>query len=357
MKQNHPVILVRKRKAHHAAHHGGSWKIAYADFMTAMMAFFLVMWLLAIASPQELAQIAEYFRTPLKVALTSGNKSSAESSPIPGGGDDPAQQEGLVKKQVDSPEKQADELRLNKLREKLDELIESDPRLKALRPHLLINMMDEGLRIQIIDSQNRPMFKSGSAQVESYMRDILRAIAPVLNDLPNRISLAGHTDDLPYATGERYYSNWELSADRANASRRELIGGGLAEGKVLRVVGMASTMSLKQHGADAAINRRITILVLNKETQQGIEHENAESNATEIGQPEAVQQLLPQATVTTPQSAVPAKVAPPAAEQKPVALPAAPAATLAKPRPTTAIPAAPAATLPTNSDSQAEVTP
>lgn len=296
MKQNHPVVLVRKRKAHLAGHHGGSWKIAYADFMTAMMAFFLVMWLLAIASPQELTQIAEYFRTPLKVALTSGDKISAESSPIPGGGGDPMQQEGLVKKPVDSPEKRAEELRLNKLREKLDQLIESDPRLKALRPHLLINMVDEGLRIQIVDSRNRPMFKTGSAQVENYMRDILRAIAPILNDLPNKISLSGHTDDLPYATGERGYSNWELSAERANASRRELIAGGLSEGKVLRVVGMAATMSLKQHGADDAVNRRITVLVLNKETQQGIEHENAENNVMDIAQPGSLKQLAPSAT-------------------------------------------------------------
>jgi chemotaxis protein MotB len=296
MKQNHPVVLVRKRKSHQASHHGGSWKIAYADFMTAMMAFFLVMWLLAIASPQELTQIAEYFRTPLKVALTSGDKSSSESSPIPGGGDDPTQQDGLVKRQIDTLEKRDEELRLNKLREKLDELIESDPRLKALRPHLLINMMDEGLRIQIIDSQNRPMFKTGSAQVESYMRDILRAIAPILNDLPNKISLSGHTDDIPYATGERGYSNWELSADRANASRRELIAGGLSEGKVLRVVGMAATMSLRQHGADDAINRRITVLVLNKQTQQGIEHENGESNAMDVAQPVELKSLAPAAT-------------------------------------------------------------
>jgi hypothetical protein len=128
--------------------------------------------------------------------------------------------------------------------------------------------------------------------VESYRRDILRAIAPVLKDLPNRISLAGHIDDLPYATGERYYSNWELSANRANASRRELIGGGLAEEKVPQVLGMASTMSLKQHGAEDAINRRITILVLNKEIQQSIEHENVESNAMEIGQPEGVLRQL-----------------------------------------------------------------
>jgi chemotaxis protein MotB len=358
MKQNHPIILVKKRKAHGAGHHGGSWKIAYADFMTAMMAFFLVMWLLAIASPQELTQIAEYFRTPLSVALTGGNKSSSESSPIPGGGDDPTQQEGVVKKMLDSQDKNSEAGRLKKLRDKLYELIDSDPRLKALRPHLLINMMNEGLRIQIIDSQNRPMFKTGSAQVENYMRDILRAMAPILNDLPNKISLSGHTDDLPYATGERYYSNWELSADRANASRRELIAGGLAEGKVLRVVGMASTMNLKQRGADDAVNRRITILVLNKETQQGIEHENAQSNATEIEQPEGLKQMAPFAAapaIVTPEppavnaSSVPT-VAPPAAqtppEMAPVAVKAAPAG------PTSAIPAAPSATSPTNSDSQ-----
>ncbi len=354
MKQNHPVVLVRKRKSHHAAHHGGSWKIAYADFMTAMMAFFLVMWLLAIASPQELTQIAEYFRTPLKVALTSGDKSSSESSPIPGGGDDPTQQHGLVKKQVDSPDSRAEELRLNKLREKLDELIESDPRLKALRPHLLINMMDEGLRIQIIDSQNRPMFKTGSAQVESYMRDILRAIAPILNDLPNKISLSGHTDDIPYATGERGYSNWELSADRANASRRELIAGGLAEGKVLRVVGMAATMSLKQHGADDAINRRITVLVLNKQTQEGIEHENAESNALDIAQPDSLKQLEPSATAPASQAPESSTTAPEPAAPTPSAPPqASPAIAPADqaPEPPAAAPA------PTNRDSQPEVTP
>lgn len=354
MKQNHPVVLVRKRKSHHAAHHGGSWKIAYADFMTAMMAFFLVMWLLAIASPQELTQIAEYFRTPLKVALTSGDKSSSESSPIPGGGDDPTQQHGLVKKQVDSPDSRAEELRLNKLREKLDELIESDPRLKALRPHLLINMMDEGLRIQIIDSQNRPMFKTGSAQVESYMRDILRAIAPILNDLPNKISLSGHTDDIPYATGERGYSNWELSADRANASRRELIAGGLAEGKVLRVVGMAATMSLKQHGADDAINRRITVLVLNKQTQEGIEHENAESNALDIAQPDSLKQLAPSATAPASQAPESSTTAPEPAAPTPNAPPqASPAIAPADqaPEPPAAAPA------PTNRDSQPEVTP
>ncbi|MBE8178593.1 OmpA family protein, partial [Leptospira borgpetersenii serovar Ballum] len=114
--------------------------------------------------------------------------------------------------------------------------------------HLRIDLVQEGLRIQIIDSQNRPMFKTGSAEVEPYMRDILRAIAPVLNGIPNKVSLSGHTDDFPYANGERGYSKWELSADRANASRRELVIGGLDDGKVLRVVGMAATMRLAEKG-------------------------------------------------------------------------------------------------------------
>ncbi len=238
--QAHPIIVVKRRKAksHGAAH--GSWKIAYADFMTAMMAFFLVMWLISISSPKELIQIAEYFRTPLATAVTGGDRISNSESPIPGGGDDYTQSQGEVNKQpnIEELKKRMEQSRLRKLRGDLDQLIESDPKLRALRPHLKIDLVQEGLRIQIIDSQNRPMFRTGSADVEPYMRDILRAIAPVLNGIPNRISLSGHTDDFPYASGEKGYSNWELSADRANASRRELMVGGLNGGKVLRVVGM-----------------------------------------------------------------------------------------------------------------------
>lgn len=192
--------------------------------------------------------------------------------------------------------------RLKKVRGELDQLIESDPKLRALRQYLKIDLVQEGLRIQIIDSQNRPMFKTGSADVESYMRDILRAIAPVLNEVPNKISLSGHTDDYPYANGDRGYSNWELSADRANASRRELVAGGLDDGKVLRVIGMANTMKLKPHGGDDAINRRISLLVLNTQTEQAILHENAASQNEPLSVLQQPAALPPAASPTAPQS-------------------------------------------------------
>ncbi|HBO23954.1 MULTISPECIES: flagellar motor protein MotB [unclassified Providencia] len=269
MAANNPqIIRVKKRASHHQGGHGGSWKIAYADFMTAMMAFFLVMWLISISSPQELTQIAEYFRTPLSTAINPGKKSGDATNPIPGGGKDPIYRDGDVLPEPNSLTDGDANYRFEKLKKSLEQAILNDPRLNELKPHLLIDMINDGLRIQIVDSENRPMFKVGSATVEPYMRDILRAIAPLLDDVPNRISISGHTDDLPYANGANY-SNWELSSDRANASRRELIRGGMNENKVLRVVGMAASIHLdKEHGL-APINRRISIIVLNdEETKQ-----------------------------------------------------------------------------------------
>lgn len=277
---NHRVVIRRKRTAG-KSHHGGSWKIAYADFITAMMAFFLVMWLISIVPREELKGIADYFRMPLRVALTGGPSSSAETSAIPGGGADPVRDSGDVRRaegsrvEAQPDADRRDRHRLESLKRRLESVIDNTPVLKSFRPQLLLDLTTEGLRIQIVDSQNRPMFATGSAQVQPYMRDILRELGPVLNELPNKLSIAGHTDATQYARGERAYSNWELSADRANASRQELVAGGMNEGKVLRVQGLSSSMSLVKDDPYAAVNRRISLVVLNEKTQRRIEAENA----------------------------------------------------------------------------------
>lgn len=275
-------IVVRRAAAHGKPHGNHSWKIAYADFMTAMMAFFLVLWLLSTSTPKDLVQVAEYFRTPLKVAIAGGQKTSESPSVIPGGGIDPASKDGETRRmREDDPQslqKRRDQLeteRLRALKQRLEQLIENNPVLRQFRPQLLLDITSEGLRIQILDTQNRPMFRTGKAVVEPYMRDILREIGPVLNEMPNKVSLSGHTDSSNYMNGERTYSNWELSADRANASRQELIAGGMQEGKVLRVLGLAATMPLDKNDSLAPVNRRISIVVLNQRAQARFEAENA----------------------------------------------------------------------------------
>lgn len=275
-------IIVRRAKSHAKPHGNHSWKIAYADFMTAMMALFLVLWLLSSANKKTLEGIAEYFRMPLKVAVVGGEKSSQTPSVIPGGGMDVMRKDGEVMRAHDkdpSAEQRRSEFqeaqRLRALKNRLEQIIENNPMLKQFRPQLLLDITSEGLRIQILDTQNRPMFRTGRAEVETYMRAILREIGPVLNELPNKVSLSGHTDSANYSNGERTYSNWELSSDRANASRRELIAGGMQEGKVLRVLGLAATMPLDKGDLLAPVNRRISIVVLNQRAQAQFEAENA----------------------------------------------------------------------------------
>ncbi len=317
MRQEHPVILVKKRRPsrHMGASHG-TWKIAYADFMTAMMAFFLVMWLVSISSPQVAMQIADYFRTPLKLALTGGKNISTSTSTIPGGGNDVTQKEGEVKKEPRS-ETQAErkeKARFGTVKQKLDKMIEANTNLKELRPHLLVDVVDEGLRIRIIDIQNKPMFQSGSAEPLGYMRDILHALAPVLNELPNKISISGHTDNTNYFRGEDGYSNWELSADRANASRRELMKGGLADGKVLRILGMGNVRFLADRQKwmkVASKNRRISILVLNSKAEAAIINGSQSNTHLDLGpHNNQEQQSLPAASNAPPPTAVPVNEAP-----------------------------------------------
>lgn len=287
---NNHRIVVRRKKARGGGggHHGGSWKIAYADFITAMMAFFLVLWLVSIVPREQLKGIADYFKMPLKAAIIGGPNSSAETSAIPGGGSDPIRDQGEVRRsngervQAAADAERRDMRRLEDLKRRLEQMIESSPVLRAFRPQLLLDITTEGLRIQIVDAQNRPMFATGRADVQPYMRDILRELGPVLNDMPNKISISGHTDAVQYARGERAYSNWELSADRANSSRQELVAGGMNEGKVLRIMGLSSSMSLIKDDPYAAVNRRISLIVLNFRTQRRIEAENAAAGGAQV---------------------------------------------------------------------------
>lgn len=277
-----PIVIKRIKKTA-AGGHGGAWKIAYADFVTAMMAFFLLMWLLGSATKAQLMGISEYFKTPLKVAMLGGEGSGDATSLIKGGGEDLTRKVGQVKRSnlhldKNSPlskaeQEQLDALRLQDLKSKLDQAIESNAKLRQFRKQLRIDISQEGLRIQIVDDQNRPMFDSGGAVMKLYTRDILREIGRTLNQVPNKISLSGHTDAVPYSGGEAGYSNWELSADRANASRRELVAGGLEDGKVLRVVGLASAIPFDKANPNAAINRRISIIVMNKKAEEAISRE------------------------------------------------------------------------------------
>jgi chemotaxis protein MotB len=273
MKNKTPIIVRKRRKAKHA-HHGGTWKIAYADFMTAMMAFFLVMWLLSQSDPNQREQIADYFRVPLKPALAQGNKASLSDSVIPGGGDDLMKREGEVyKTQVDAMRRQQMMESLGKAKKRLQQMIKTDPRMNNFQSNILLPLTNDGLLIQITDSQNRPMFRIGSEIPEPYMNGILQALVPLLNELPNKISLTGHTDSLPYSGGIGGYSNWELSTGRANAVRRVLVNAGLNDERFLRVIGHASYMPLVDAAPDDPRNRRISIFVLSSKKEQTIRDE------------------------------------------------------------------------------------
>jgi len=280
-KKLQPIIIKRVKKGGHSAH-GGAWKIAYADFVTAMMAFFLLMWLLGSTSEGDKKGISDYFQSPLKVAMQGGAGAGASNSIITGGGNDLTQVTGQAKRS-DGDEKKAaksakeqtkaerakkDAKQLAALSAKIASVISNSEKLAEFSSQIKLQITPDGLQIQIVDDQKRPMFDSGSAVVKPYMRDILREIGIALLDVDNKISLDGHTDRQNYGNAARGYSNWELSADRANSSRRELMAAGMPESKLARVVGMASSVPLEPKDPLAPSNRRITILVMTKDAEE-----------------------------------------------------------------------------------------
>ena len=310
-KKLQPIIIKRVKKGGHGAH-GGAWKIAYADFVTAMMAFFLLMWLLGSTTEGDKKGIADYFQSPLKVALFGGSGSGDSTHVLQGGGEDLTRQGGQVKRgEIESDQKKinllalkaeqrrAEMARLEELRERVEETVANHPQLAALRSQIRLDMTRDGLRIQIVDEANRAMFDSGSAVVKPHMREVLRLLAEVLGEVPNRLTIEGHTDAQPFAGNGRGYSNWELSSDRANASRRELAAGGLAETRVLRVQGLAASNPFDRDDPTSPANRRISIIVMNRDAEDRFFRSAPDAEAT------AATGSAPPAAAEAPAVAVP----------------------------------------------------
>jgi len=281
-KKLQPIIIKKVKKGGHAVH-GGAWKIAYADFVTAMMAFFLLMWLLGSTTDGDKKGIADYFGSPLKIAMQGGSNAGDASHVIKGGGEDLTRSAGQVKHgDVEAPkrtinlaalkaeQRRAELSKLQELKSTIEGKLAASDKLRAMSSQIRLDMTRDGLRIQIVDDKNRPMFDSGSAVVKPYMRDLLRSIGEVLSEVPNLLTLEGHTDATPFPGGERGYSNWELSADRANASRRELMAGGLDENRVLRVQGLAFSQPFKREEPTDPSNRRISIIVMNRDAEDRV---------------------------------------------------------------------------------------
>jgi chemotaxis protein MotB len=205
-------------------------------------------------------------------------------------GDVEAKKSTSFSKEAQAEFRRQEKQKLEALKADIEKMIEQSPQLAQFKKQMLLDITSEGLRIQIVDEQNRPMFDSSSSDLKSYTREILRQIGKSLNGVTNRISLAGHTDAAQFSGGEKGFSNWELSANRANASRRELIAGGLNDAKIMRVVGLASTVLFDKNDPLSSINRRISIVVLNQKTEQAILNE--EGPESEVDGDEGLQEAL-----------------------------------------------------------------
>lgn len=245
------TIIIKKVKKGHGGHHGGAWKVAYADFVTAMMAFFLLMWLLAMVSPEKRAALSEYFKF-FSMFETSGKSFMKESSAIlEKSGED-------VSKAAPQLLTGGGEMSAENMKEKLKRAIEE--KLKALKDQIIVDIYEGGVRIQIVDTEGSPMFPTGSAEPNEKAKAILKVLAENIKDTPNKIAVEGHTDSAPFKSSQQ--TNWELSTARASSARKELETNGISPDRIARVVGYADTELFNKENPRDPRNRRMSLILL-----------------------------------------------------------------------------------------------
>jgi chemotaxis protein MotB len=346
-KGERPIVVVKRIKRGEEHGHGGAWKVAYADFVTSMMAFFLVMWLIASVDKEQRAAIFNYFKNPsmeqgksVRPAPGQAGPGGASTSMIQLGGaldmhhspsplstglgiprpqeskrDESAPATSTGNPTLDEARRvmeAAERKKLESLMAELRQAIDQSQALKPFKDQLLLDITPEGLRIQIVDSQNRAMFDLGSSELKGYTAQILHELAPYLDSVPNRVSLSGHTDTTPY-TAQAGYNNWDLSTERANAARRALESGGLAPEKIARIVGLSSSVLFDSVNPRNPVNRRISIIVMTKQAEEAALN-------SDTAPPVSAQQL-PAAVSSSAAASTPAAVASPAAAPTPAAGP------------------------------------
>lgn len=245
-KENPTIIVKRVKKGHGGGHHGGAWKVAYADFVTAMMAFFLVLWLVAMLSIDTKKAVAEYFRSHTVFKGTEAGGATGFSTMVG----------GPVKIDADEGGIKSRDKRFELLTAKLNKMVEE--KLGEYKDQVMVFTTSDGIRLELIEKDQNPMFQSGTAKLMPGGEDVLATLAEVLEAFPNTIAIEGHTDRSRYPGGN--YTNWELAADRANMARRQLISKGFESGKITRVTSFADAVPLRDDPFDPA-NRRVSILV------------------------------------------------------------------------------------------------
>lgn len=264
-----PIVVKRPKKVE-GGHHGGSWKVAYADFVTAMMALFLLLWILETTDFKSKQAIASHFQSPSAVQGPGG----ASNSLIDMGGamDAPRGEGGEVQErnpqEEPSPTEESEEKQsLADLMARMREKIQQDESLREFEDQIVMEIDEEGLRVQVIDQSDRPMFTAGGDRLRYYARDILESLGRTLSRVPFKLVVSGHTDAAPYSGSKEDYTNWELSADRANAARRALLDGGLPESHIERVTGLAASELYNRRYPLDPSNRRVSLLVTPREVQ------------------------------------------------------------------------------------------